>query len=574
MFKISLSNKSKYIEVIGLVAILLLAALVRTHKLDSAPYGTLVDEASYGYIANSIAQTGRDELGNFLPISFKAFGDYKLPVYGYLLVPVVKLLGVSNLSVRLPSAISGIFITLLTYLILKKLKFSLHTSFFGALITALSPWTIMLSRFAFESNVALLFFLLSIYFCTHYIHSRKTLFIVLSSIFLGLTWYTYIAYRLITTGILFVSVLHFYTSRVFTRREIATFVAVFVIVILPLTPSIFSQSGTARFSQIGFFSNDATIHEINEFRGLCYKNWTENMCDIVFNRPVAWFGFIFHNLFSSLSVDYLFLNGEKGLLYISVPNYGNFLHPIIFFYFLGIHALFTRFKNTKEALFFSALLLFSLIPSSLVGPPQRIRLSALFPLILFLLVLGYEKLMQFLSKKRVVLGGIVTFFSLSLILILGLIFSLNLVYVHFEKFTLEYAGPLRGAIMQLKKEYPNTDTYFASDLHDAIIHYAFYTNVNPLDYQKYAVYSKPDDGNFSHPIRYKNVYMQSTSLNDIYCLQKKKGTDFVMVTPNNLEQSGDSFEPPVFRFLSHDKNSSLMNIYLFDHKKEIKCSES
>ena len=130
MFKISLSNKSKYIEVIGLVVILLLAALVRTHKLDSAPYGTLVDEASYGYIANSIAQTGRDELGNFLPISFKAFGDYKLPVYGYLLVPVVKLLGVSNLSVRLPSAISGIFITLLTYLILKKLKFSSYSSSF------------------------------------------------------------------------------------------------------------------------------------------------------------------------------------------------------------------------------------------------------------------------------------------------------------------------------------------------------------------------------------------------------------------------------------------------------------
>jgi 4-amino-4-deoxy-L-arabinose transferase-like glycosyltransferase len=120
MIKFSLSNKSKYVEGLILVTIIIVAVFVRIHKLDSAPYGTLVNEASFGYIAYSIAQTGKDELGNSLPLSFKAFGDYKLPMYGYALAPAVKLFGLSNYSVRLPFAISGIFITILIYLILKR----------------------------------------------------------------------------------------------------------------------------------------------------------------------------------------------------------------------------------------------------------------------------------------------------------------------------------------------------------------------------------------------------------------------------------------------------------------------
>ena len=67
----------------------------------------LWDEAALGYNAYSILETGRDEYGQILPIIFKSFGDYKPGFYVYLTLPFIKVFGLNELSVRLPSIILG-----------------------------------------------------------------------------------------------------------------------------------------------------------------------------------------------------------------------------------------------------------------------------------------------------------------------------------------------------------------------------------------------------------------------------------------------------------------------------------
>ena len=105
-----------------LIAIILLAAILRFYKLAEVPPSLYWDEASLGYNAYSILKTGHDEHGVFLPITnFAAFGDYKPPGYVYMTVPSIALLGLSELAVRFPSALFGTLTVFLTYLIAKKL---------------------------------------------------------------------------------------------------------------------------------------------------------------------------------------------------------------------------------------------------------------------------------------------------------------------------------------------------------------------------------------------------------------------------------------------------------------------
>lgn len=70
-----------------LAAILLLAALLRVPFLSSVPNGFYSVEASTGYDAYSILQTGKDQYGEFLPLFMRSFGDYVEASYRYVMSP-------------------------------------------------------------------------------------------------------------------------------------------------------------------------------------------------------------------------------------------------------------------------------------------------------------------------------------------------------------------------------------------------------------------------------------------------------------------------------------------------------
>ena len=98
-----------------LVAIILLAGILRLWQLGGIPPSPDWDEAALGYNAFSILQTGRDEFGKFLPVVLRSFDDYKPALYAYITVPSVLIFGLDVFAVRLPSAIIGTLTTLLVF---------------------------------------------------------------------------------------------------------------------------------------------------------------------------------------------------------------------------------------------------------------------------------------------------------------------------------------------------------------------------------------------------------------------------------------------------------------------------
>ena len=104
-----------------LMAIIFLAIFLRVIFLNEVPNGFYSDEASIGYNAYSILKTGKDEHGMLLPLYFKAFGEYKNPVYIYSAIPFIKIFGLNEFAVRLTSALFGTLTVLFTYFLAKEL---------------------------------------------------------------------------------------------------------------------------------------------------------------------------------------------------------------------------------------------------------------------------------------------------------------------------------------------------------------------------------------------------------------------------------------------------------------------
>ena len=127
------------------VLVIVLYANVATN-----PPGFYIDEASISYNAHLIAQSGRDEYGQAWPLYFRAFGDFKNPIYIYLLAALFKLTGPSMLVARLLSAALGILATLLLGLLATRITRQRSVGLLVMVTALLTPWLFEISRVVFE----------------------------------------------------------------------------------------------------------------------------------------------------------------------------------------------------------------------------------------------------------------------------------------------------------------------------------------------------------------------------------------------------------------------------------------
>lgn len=107
---------------------------------------------------------------------------------GYLTIPFMKIIGVSEIAVRLPQLILACISLFVFYLLLREV-FSYKTALLGLGLLVISPWHIMMSRWALESNMAPAFLLLGLYFLIKGITDNK--FFVFSAISYGISLYAY-----------------------------------------------------------------------------------------------------------------------------------------------------------------------------------------------------------------------------------------------------------------------------------------------------------------------------------------------------------------------------------------------
>lgn len=207
------------------IIIFIVAAILRFWAISSLPSSLSMDEIAVGYDSYSILKTGRDQHGEFLPLSFKSVGDYKAPVAFYLTVPSLLLFGENELGVRFPAAFLGTLTAVAFFFLLSEVSIGKKGAFFGALWLAINPWHVYLSRTSFDGIIALFFLIFGIYLFLKAIRSNAHL-LVPSALFLSLSVWSYHVERLFVPLLTVFLLLYFRPKKLLIPGLVVLFFAI------------------------------------------------------------------------------------------------------------------------------------------------------------------------------------------------------------------------------------------------------------------------------------------------------------------------------------------------------------
>ena len=472
-----------------LFLIVLLAAVLRFYQLGINPPSLTWDEVAWGYNAYAVGIDGRDEFGHFLPYtSFVSFGDYKPPVYAYLTVIPVWIFGLDAFAVRFPSALFGVLTVLVTYFLVKELfayydsKESPHKSkvqkiaLASALIMAVSPWNIMLSRAAFEANVASFFIVFGVWSFL-YAMRKKSWVLIVSVISFVLCMYTFNSVRVVAP-LLFLILAGGHMKELWHNKK-ATITAFLIglLLLAPVVPFLLSPHARLRYQEVNIFSNINIIKVANQEIANNHNAWWSKIID---NRRVAYSADFLRHYFDNLNPGFLFIHGDYNPKF-STQDVGQMYLWDLPFFVLGVLFLFRQ--RLGKWWLIPLWLAIGIIPSAVSLPtPHALRTEATLPTWQMLTAYGFVTFILLLKRyQKVITAGLI------FLLFLFVGYYLHGYYTYYpQEFAAEWQYGYKQAILYVKAHQQNYTTVYISGVERPYIYTLFYLKYPPQKFRQTA----------------------------------------------------------------------------------------
>lgn len=393
------SCQSELVNKIIFAFVLLLFLVSRIYKIAEIPASVYWDEASIGYNAYSIATDLKDEWGDKLPLHFRAFGEFKLPVYIYSTAILVKMVGLNEYAVRLPAVLYSLGTLIIVYLLMRKITGKEELGILASFILSFSPWFFIFSRTGYEATAGLFFCLLAVYLFI--IDSKKSFLFLLGTVSLLLSMYSYTSYRIISPIILFI--FSIYSLKTDFKKKILIVVLSLFIFFVSLIPIVRLFIYDAGFGRAQSFALIPGIQQVYDLAGKPHLQ-------ITFNRKegVNWWQnaeIAGKNYFSHFSPSFLFLKGDSNPR-SQIPGHGQLYLFEIPLLLVGLIAIF----KSKKLLYCLPLVLLLLapIPAALTKEsPHALRALLAAPSFAMISALGIVFLKENIKKFSTVIFLIV-----------------------------------------------------------------------------------------------------------------------------------------------------------------------
>lgn len=438
-----------------LYLVLFLFLITRFYRIEQIPASVYWDEASIGYNAYSVLATGKDEWGKLFPIHFRAFGEFKLPVYIYSVVVSVAIFGLNSFAVRFPSVIFSLFSVYIVYLLSKKIFQNQVIGIMSSFLFSISPWFFIFSRTGYEATAGLMFYLLGIYL--YLLSSKRTLF--LAAVSMICSFYSYNSFRLIIILTLPLLVLLPGNPIKYIRKNIIFSVLLLTVIVISLIPTyrlyVF-DNGASRLSAIG---------------GL-----------VGTKRFIA-------NYLSHFSPSFLIFNGDLNLR--SQQGFGQTFFAELLFFIVGFFFMFKKISKSKTLLIW--MFLISFIPASITKEsPHALRSILAAPLISMIASAGIFLIYSYI-KNRIFL--IIT-------IILFLISFCGYYYNFINNYPIISSKDWQYGYKEIMNKYSDKfDNYehilVSDDYAQPYIFFLYYLKFNPMVFRTIVSYNLVNDWGFS-----------------------------------------------------------------------------
>jgi 4-amino-4-deoxy-L-arabinose transferase-like glycosyltransferase len=461
-----------------LAFIVLLAAFLRFFHLGTNPVSLTWDEVAWGYNAYTLGLNGHDEFGRFLPLQYlESFGDFKPPVYAYLSILPVMLFGLTEFATRFTSAFFGTLTVLITFFLARKIfaqtKYQEYYALTTALLLAISPWHINLSRAAFEANVSTFFIITGVWLFLEWVDGKRksTQLLLLTSILsFCISLYTFNTARIVSPllGLLLVGV---FWKKLLKHWKLTIVAGIFAgILLLPLVPFLLSSQGQLRYREVNIFSDISVIKQTNQEVANDGNVWWSK---ILHNRRFAYAQLYLQHYFDNLSPNFLFIQGD-GNPKFSTQDLGQLYLIELPFLILGILFL---FKNRERHWWLLPVwLLLGIIPAATAREtPHALRIETTLPTFQLLVAYGFVQVIEKIQYKKVVIGIV------SGLLFLNMLYYLHGYYIHYpQEYASEWQYGYKEAIAYTESVKGNYDSIcFTEELGRPYMYVLFYGHYKP-----------------------------------------------------------------------------------------------
>ncbi len=420
-------------------------------------------------VAESIARTGRNLRGDFMPLfvnladpigeKAQPWGDtWYQPLLFYLTALALKFLPFSEAAVRAPAAfLGGVVSPMLLYAVAMRLLAHRFQAIVAALVLALAPAHLILSRQALDYICPLPFVLGWLWCVISFVQTGRIVFAAAGGLLLGIGCYSYVASWAMMPIYLALSWFVFHrTGRGFAGPAAAA-TAGFVLPLLVLIPWLWTypemlQQTVARYR----LSDEEQVSQLRAAED---------------NAPLTAVGRTLGAYASFYDPVTLFVRGGPSLT-TSTGRTGVLLLPVAVWLPLGLYALWRRGDPAGLQWMLVAGLLTAPIPAAVKGEPDMIqRALYMLPFMALISAMGLARMWQ--ARHRAVRAAAVLLLLAAPIQFGEFYFDY---FTHYKFRSAFYYDPvaLRDVARYLFDQRPAPGYYFTTDLDDASAKWRFY----------------------------------------------------------------------------------------------------
>ncbi len=447
------------------IILLIIGISIRIFSFGSVPPGLNQDEASTGYDAYSILNYGMDRNGFHNPVHFVGWGSGQSALYVYFAMPFISLFGLTVAAIRAVNLIFGIISLFIFYFAVKRVS-NEQIAILSLFLLVISPWHIMLSRWALDANLFPSIFLIAIYLLVLSFDDKRIL--PVSLFFLALSFYAYATSFFIVPVFLLIIFPYLLYYKKINFKILGMGILVFTVTALPIFLFIV-------INHLKMSSLDAALFSIPRLTGPTRFSTSSSL----FSGD-----FLVSSYNNFMELIKIIRTQSDGLIWNSIPDYGIiylFSLPFLIIGFVKLVSENVVSKEFQKSFVFLAWIIVSFLLGILMFPNIN-RINIIFIPLIYLTAVG---IYYTLKNSRLFIASIIVLY-----LVAFTAFSFNYFTTYPEKTEQDFFESF-GEAINYASQKPDARVYVTDKVNMPYVYVLFYQKIDPGVFRNSVKYYNP-----------------------------------------------------------------------------------